>query len=269
MIKKISQEDILNIVNLYKTNLTMRDIAKLYNITNSYVYKILKTNGYVKKPQHVIVNKKYSFDRNFFKKDSWQLAYVMGFALADGHIVNNKHSSILSYYVHKKDAIILEKIKEFVKATHPIFTSHTKSNMIQISISDSIFVDTLSKWGVVSNKTYNPVIPQIPKHVLKPFLIGLIDGDGTIKLSNKSQFGLVGNKDIMDFFIHSMKILGFTPDWKIYCKDSNIWKRVKLYKKNLIIELVKTLEPEKFFYLPRKWSAVLLCIKNNCLDKRK
>ena len=204
--------------------------------------------------------KKYLFNKKFFTNPSWQLAYFAGFCLADGSLYITKNTSRLTISIHQDDKNILEHFCQWMQYPLQGIVPGT-NNKMALRISDPVLVNNLKPYGIVPNKTYQPNLKlNIPNQYIKPFLIGFIDGDGTLKYNLKTgyRFGIVGNKITIDNIVNLLQQIGFNKDFVIADDPvDKVWKRVCLYRKQDICDLVSLLEPNKYFYLKRKWQNYL------------
>lgn len=253
-------------MQLYQDGYGTTYIANLMKVKYSSVRKFLqRRNINIRSKADAAIlscdrRKKYLFNKNFFTTPSWQLAYFAGFCLADGslHITNN--TSRLTISIHQNDRNILENFCQWMQYPLQGIISGT-NNKISLRISDPILANCLAPYGIVPNKTYYPNLTlNIPDEYIKPFLIGFIDGDGTLKYSMKKgyRFGIVGNKITIDNIVDLIKKIGFNKDFVIADNPTDkVWKRVCLYRKQDICQLVSLLDPNKYFYLKRKWQNYL------------
>jgi len=122
-------------------------------------------------------------NENYFKKWSSNMAYILGFIITDGCIVQatrKGHSDILSFGVHIKDIDILEKIKNKLESNHKIST--TKSTAY-FRITNQKIVNDLKRLKIKHRKTLCENVPPLPKKYIKDFIRGAIDGDGSIYIA--------------------------------------------------------------------------------------
>lgn len=108
--------------------------------------------------------------------------YWYGFIMSDGHL-SEKNALIIS--LNKTDLNHLEKISNKIGCN---ILKSEKSNMVTINIMDNINILSLKeKLGINHNKTYNPPTVEHMSNLLNStekllsFLIGFIDGDGSIQ----------------------------------------------------------------------------------------
>lgn len=124
-------------------------------------------------------------NENYFKKWSPNMAYVLGFILADGCIIRGSHkgySDALKFGVQLKDKDILEKIKKDLDSEHKISII---KNAAHFCISSQKLVDSLKRLGITYQKSLKETVPNIPSKYTKDFIRGLIDGDGGISFDSR------------------------------------------------------------------------------------
>ena len=116
-------------------------------------------------------------------------AYLLGFHAADGSI--NDERNTLRVKVTKSDSEIIELFKEFISPDAYIrdvngFTTVIREKEIitktsnEINIASKILTRSLSDLGFGENKTYKELhIPEIKEDLIRHFLRGYFDGDGS------------------------------------------------------------------------------------------
>ena len=111
------------------------------------------------------------------------MAYVLGFFVADGTMIeNNRGAHFIEFHII--DLEILVYIKKVMKAEHKIAIRvrkqihHKDGHRIQIG-SKEIFSD-LVKIGCMQNKSKVIRLPKIPSKYFGDFLRGYFDGDGCV-----------------------------------------------------------------------------------------
>lgn len=119
-------------------------------------------------------------NKDFFKKWSPKMAYVLGFFAADGYMTLNKRGAYF-WSIQIKDKDLLESIRESIQSNHKIgvkFKSGKVSYRLQIG-SREMYTD-LQKLGMCQNKTKSLTVPNIPNRYLTHFTRGYFDGDGNV-----------------------------------------------------------------------------------------
>lgn len=165
--------------------------------------------------------RKYTFNYNYFNSiDSEYKAYWLGFLYADGSLSEERNT--LSISLAESDRQHLYKFAKSIDLDRPINkTSDTprtpNSQLIyKIEVTHNNIKEDLIKLGCMGNKTFKLKFPnttQVPEHLIRHFIRGYFDGDGSIwfhyskKFPNMRptfSFGIVGTENIIN---HINKIL--------------------------------------------------------------
>jgi len=124
-------------------------------------------------------------NKNFFKKWTFEMAYVLGFFAADGYITVNKRGGQF-WCIQITDKELLENIKKVIEAEHKIsirLPDKNKPNeniIYRLQIGSIEMCDDLQKLGFSERKTKSLAIPNVPKKYFQDFVRGYFDGDGSI-----------------------------------------------------------------------------------------
>ena len=122
-------------------------------------------------------------NQEFFQKWSEEMAYVLGFIIADGAVFTNpRGSQYIAMY--STDREIIEKIRYTMSSNHRIGERVRKNNhhknLFVFQIGSKRFVGQLKKFGIVQNKSLVIRLPKIPENYFRHFVRGYFDGDGCI-----------------------------------------------------------------------------------------
>lgn len=221
---------------------------------------------------------KRSLRHNFFKNIKTEIqAYLLGFHAADGS-VNNKRNT-LRVKVTKKDSEIINLFKEFispeaytrdVKGFNTVIREKeviTKSAS-EINIASKCIVEDLNNFGFGERKTYKELkLPKIEESLLRHFIRGYFDGDGSFVTSIRKPN--INNREknyrvTASFSIESKKenilleIKQFLSKFEInvninYIKRDDMFRLVTSSKDN-VNKLFHLLYDEANFYLNRKFN---------------
>lgn len=199
MNKKVFKISDNQIKQMYLDGYSMKDIAKVAQDTKGlmalrkrlkdlgvdttknmkrYSLKISKNGG----------SRIYSFNEHIFDTiDTEEKAYWLGFLEADGY--NHESHKCVAIRLSYDDYHHLEKFKEFVQYTGPIYTferltptSKTLKKYCELNLCSVIFSETLAKLGCIQGKTYTLEFPSISEHLIPAFIRGYFDGDGCISI---------------------------------------------------------------------------------------
>ena len=132
--------------------------------------------------------------------DSREKAYVLGLIMADGGLFYNKRSGAYQVKIKlkKDDKYLLQKIHNiFPFFIEPKFEKRNDGNhSYYIYKYSKQFFKDLEENGILERKSYencnNVFLPKLKKELFFSYLLGLFDGDGTIKQDNK---GRIKNKE--------------------------------------------------------------------------
>jgi intein-encoded DNA endonuclease-like protein len=164
------------IVRLHKEGYTVDQICKMCNTKHETVKPLLKELGY-----ETASRKKYFYNESVFEKiDTEEKAYWLGFIYADGMITDSKgYLSRLSFGIKDEEHLI--KFVEFINGSEEMVRSRDSYYILDVN-SKKICTD-LYRLGVVPRKSLVIEFPKediVPKHLLRHFLRGYFDGDGSI-----------------------------------------------------------------------------------------
>lgn len=185
-IRKLSDDQCNKIIEDYKNGESSNKIAEKLNIHSQTIRNFLKRNN-IKIRQKGL--KTYNLDEKFFDKiDSEEKAYFLGFIFADG--CNTGMS--LNIHVAKKDIDILNKFKKAIKYSGDIKlckprkignSDYISGPSCLIKICRKYICDALIKLGCDIQKTNRIKFPEeniVPKYLIRHFIRGYFDGDGSL-----------------------------------------------------------------------------------------
>ena len=126
-----------------------------------------------------------SKNKDFFKKWAPEMAYVLGFIVADGNLLKNKRGAHF-IEIQSTDKEIIFKIRKLLQSNikigeyTPKNKNHNKRYRIQIG-SKEIFND-LVNLGITPKKSKTIALPKIPDKLFSHFIRGYFDGDGCVSV---------------------------------------------------------------------------------------
>jgi hypothetical protein len=159
---------------------------------NQYrVEKILKMRGIKKRTylesKEIGEYRKYNCNKNYFKHQSSNMAYILGFLAADGNISKRENGIFIELQAQDKE--ILEKIKKETECERPIddyIKNTTGQHLVKFKNWCKAWKEDLKIYGIVPAKTF---ILQPPHFLDEKYYIdyirGYFDGDGSISYSPK------------------------------------------------------------------------------------
>ena len=158
-------------------------------------------NGQVKSCGTCLIHPKYKIDENYFKKINREdKAYFFGLLLTDGTIDGQKKSKRIVISLDKKDSHILETFNRYLKTQKPVSYTKRKARKYKyynypareyctLNISNVKMHKDIIKLGLKPNKTKTVKFPSnkiIPHRLMRHFIRGVFDGDGSVFLKKYS-----------------------------------------------------------------------------------
>jgi len=132
----------------------------------------------------------YTVNDNFFKKWSYDMAYILGFWWADGYIRKRQYRYSITYSFglaqNTKDIYLLKEVLLKMGANNPIYTPKSRPDGSHFEINSKIIFDDICKLGGSPRKSKTIMFPEdLPPKYLSDFIRGYFDGDGCITLNGK------------------------------------------------------------------------------------
>ena len=214
--KKFNNEIESIIINEYNSGLTIMELAKKYNCTNSVILSIFKRNNLSFRETRDYT-KKYSINEKYFDSiDNQDKAYILGLLYTDGWNISRYkiHSYGCGIALKSEDEYILHAINNLMDSDYPItHICRDEKTYSKLSITNRDVVLSLEKLGIVPAKSFKVEFPAwLNKNLMRHFIRGLLDGDGCIRNDLKS-ISIVGNYKL----IYGLK--NFLDDYLDYdCK---------------------------------------------------
>lgn len=194
--KNWNKEQIEQVIDLYTSGRTLKEVSNACNISTATITKFLKENNikrrrvadYIKLYNKSYQNlRTYTLNENYFDEiDTSNKAYILGFLYADGY--NDEKNGSITVALNSKDRYVLEhilsecgsnaKIKE---KTVKSFEKYKASQMVEVKLHSKKMSRDLTKWGCMQNKTYKITFPDfLSENLYSHFIRGYFDGDGCI-----------------------------------------------------------------------------------------
>ena len=249
-IEHLNEEEI---ISLYKSGISSSIIAEKYNVTIHTITNLLEKNGIQRNNIYHNLNLIEDYWENIDTKDK---AYFLGFLITDGNVIGNA----VRLSLHIRDKEILEIFSQVTRNDNKLYED--KRNCVSFGVKRKKWVDDLSKYGVIPNKTLTVTMPLLQDDLMPHLLRGLIDGDGWI--SNKGKIGFCGNKEtvtqVRNYLVNKLNVYNVSV---VQCKSSTLymiqWANKRDYQK--ICEYIY--QDKEKYYLQRKYKNYLLTIHGN------
>jgi len=203
-------------------------------------------------------------NESYFKNWTTNMAYVLGFILADGCIIRGSYegySDSLKFGVQMSDVDVLEKIRKELESKHII--SKIK-NAAHLCISSQKLVDDLKRLGIDYKKSLNERWPNVPPKYFRDFIRGIIDGDGSIHF-NKRNYPTIslcgGNVTLEHVRDHFMNKLGVYSKLttQSYSERCHAHLYQISYRCNSAKKVIDYLYNKSVLYLNRKFELAQKC----------
>lgn len=197
-----------------------------------------------------------TLEENFFDNiDSEEKAYWLGFIMADGCITQRSENSIcLSISLARKDKAHLKKFLNSLKCDAPIrdYLVTGKYEASSIKITNLNLGNSLIDKGIIPRKTYFCKFPNIDKQYHLPFIRGVFDGDGSIKISKG--ISVVGTEELIRAI---GKILEVNEKYIYKNEKSKNLFEIATSKRSEVYRILELLYGEANIYLDRKYKRYL------------
>ncbi|MGG1687050.1 LAGLIDADG family homing endonuclease [Pseudalkalibacillus sp. NRS-1564] len=109
------------VISLYESGSSTSEISLLAGVSDRHIRQLLTNNG-VEKRARGSWKRKYSFNEDYFKHWTNDMAYLLGFFITDGYIASQSQSIAFT----QKDPTILEEIKNVFDSNQPLYINkHT------------------------------------------------------------------------------------------------------------------------------------------------
>lgn len=265
----LSDNQIKEIIALYESGATLRQLEKDLSISRKILSRILKENQ-IHIKDNTINSRRYFHNEDFFEViDTEEKAYWLGFIYADGFIESKRSHGAqkVGITLSSIDHSHLEKFKESIEATNPVLQYkgsgyNSEGTFSKILLTSDKTVNDLKQLGVVENKTYNLEFPTfIKEDLLHHFVRGYFDGDGSINYYTTP----TGYKKYQIGFTGSFKMIQGLN--KFFSKECSIRQKGNAYQVNFggvneVHKIINIMYKDATIYLDRKYEKVDSFIKN-------
>lgn len=231
-------------IELCKEGYTRKEISEELHVTIKTVGNYIRRTGVLPKAN----KRKPKLNEHFFDViDTEEKAYILGFLSADGYVDGNGRSLCLN--LNSKDIDILYKIKNAMNCENPITKSTTK-NCCRLNMSSKYLVETISRYGIVQNKSRTLPFPKLEKEMYRHYFRGYCDGDGCV---HKRQVTIIIGSEF--FYNGFVKYLQDSFNMKISASPVKGYFRVLLSRKDL--DIVMWMYDGAKIYLDRKYKSYI------------
>ncbi len=267
-LNKLSESELVDLyVNQKKS---LGDIAKVYEVSRTAVYKKLKKYGIIQRSksearieaqkQGKLQQQFFDINDSFFSNWSPEMAYVLGLIITDGCISKTGTVSL-----DMNDKQLLEQVKKAMGSEHKIEPSKHQNGLYYFHFTREKLAEDLHKFGILPRKSLTVKFPDVPGDFLADFIRGVFDGDGSVFFDKRrpnfplrSKF-VSGSKDFIQGLENSLCMLGM-PKRTIYRqKTKNGWSYMFIYDHKDSAKLFNVLykNAQNGLFLERKYKRFL------------
>ena len=202
--RRLTHKEKSELFTKYETGkFTAVDLAKEYPVSSTAINGLLRRHGYKAKSQSEL-QRKYNIDETFFDViDTEEKAYFLGFLYADGY--NNTDRNSVNLSLKEDDKEILEILNNLLQPNKPLQYVEIKdtnsSNQYRLVIANKHISQKLVELGCDKAKTHNLTFPteeQVPSCLIRHFIRGYFDGDGSVSKGKKSKVDIIGTTAFLE-----------------------------------------------------------------------
>lgn len=263
----LSDEIKNNIIQKYINKISScRELEKEYGVTRGSISNLIKHSNNIVN----IRRKRYNVDHTYFDViNTQEKAYFLGLLYADG--CNDDKKSRIIITLVESDKEILEKLKLELQAENLLYFHKTKNykhqNTYRLEISNIYICKQLTKLGCYPRKSLTlkfPTEKQVPSHLIRHFVRGYFDGDGSIIYPQdyKITVSIVSSKYFTKQFIKVVsKILNISiREYRI--KENEITKTIKIRGRLQVSKFLDWIYKDADVYIQRKYLKYLMSIND-------
>lgn len=261
----IKQEE--EIISLYENEyMTCEEIQPLYPFLS-----VDQVNYIVRKNEKTRRNgKRVYFNQNYFESiDSEDKAYFLGLLFADGSVQvsqksENGFSHLIVIELNTTDKEILRKFNKCIENKREVYDYQRLSeeykgethirNMSKVTLYSKKMFDDLSALGKQPIKVDTCVkVPDIPQHLLRHFIRGYFDGDGSVTVSNGSiALHIYGTHRFLNSYKEKLESLGIRVNNQVHDKKDINVSMLSINTKSEIEKIYSLFYKDANFYIKRR-----------------
>jgi hypothetical protein len=181
----IEDREEIGVVKLYQQGHSVRAIAKQFKVSRQPISDILKKNQVSTLPR-LNFWRRYGVDETYFDDiNSPDKAYFLGWLYSDG--CNALEQKMFAIGLQLSDFKILEVLRKYIKSERPI-RLEPEHNKAMLLVNSKKLCERLNTLGCTPRKSLTLTWPSnIPADLLKYFVRGYFDGDGSAYIRRSGQ----------------------------------------------------------------------------------
>lgn len=205
--RKHSSEFVDKMFTEYNDGASSTSLGEKYNMTASGVGTLFRREGYKLRSNKVNSRRFFVNEDKFSNIESEEDAYWLGFMYADGYVSVRDGTYVVGISLGRIDESHLYEFKKYIEATYDVkrYTSNSgysqNCEYSRLAVTSEKLGVNLINQGCVLNKTDILKPPNIRPELIRHFLRGYFDGDGSIFVTHGSYtVSIVGTLEICQFF---------------------------------------------------------------------
>ena len=202
---------------------------------------------------------------NYFKTQSHNMAYILGFLAADGCV--SKDTNHFYIDLQESDEEILYKIKNELSFAGDIqhYTNNHGCTYSRLRVCSKTIKEDLSHYGITPKKTYTLNPPHfLEKQYYISYIRGYFDGDGCIYIKPEKyayNWYICGARKnvltwIQDILLNEYGIISYLRTKKEKLTYGDSFYYLQVYKKTVINQIFNVLYIEDSLFLDRKYQIM-------------
>lgn len=184
-------------------------------------------------------------DRDIFN-NGWDAknAYAFGWIMSDGCLqLEGRNKTSFAVRISSNDIEIIEYLHEYMCDGNKIYKAGKNGFVIKYRNKESI--SFMQKYGLTERKSLTVQFPNVPDDVVRHFIRGYFDGNGSIIVS-QNRYNTYGQASI------TSGSMAFIEDLKKKLEEkgiaSHIYKDDRETNKAIYLRVIKWSELEKFYH---------------------
>ena len=217
-----------------------------------------------KHPDRFKHSRKNKLNEQYFKEViNEEQAYWLGFIMADGCVTRRSPKSSycrLDIVLKDSDASHLSKFKNALSTEQEIKIRTVVDKRgfdtvrCELRVSSVELCSDLNRYGIVPQKTGKEIIPDIDKSLVRHFIRGYFDGDGSLTKSNGYYSFKICNssKTIINQIVSYFNVFGIDLTYQTYLQYKNDFFIIESRHKSRNARIVEHLYQGATVFLDRK-----------------
>jgi hypothetical protein len=205
--RRLSHQEKNELFRMFETgDYSGNQLTNYFPISQVAINALLRRNGYKSKSPSEL-KRKYPIVEDFFDEiNTEEKAYILGLLYADGW--NQTERNVVGIGLKESDKEILDKITALIQPSKPLQYVDTQNNGFENSknqyrliIANKHISQRLVELGCGKAKTHNLIFPteeQVPSHLIRHFVRGYFDGDGSVSKGKISKVDIIGTTAFLE-----------------------------------------------------------------------